>query len=70
VILGFIGIKLVLHALHVNELPFINNGQPILGAPEITIGQSMFVIVGTLVVTTVASLAKSKRDERKALESA
>ena len=26
VILGFIGVKLVLHALHVNELPFINGG--------------------------------------------
>lgn len=66
VILGFIGVKLVLHALHVNELPFINGGEPIHGAPEISIGVSMAVIVGTLVVTTIASLMKSKFDERKA----
>ncbi len=67
VILGFIGIKLVLHALHVNELPFINNGQPIYGAPEISIGTSMSVIVGTLIVTTVASLIKDKSDRKKEL---
>lgn len=66
VILGFIGVKLVLHALHVNELPFINGGEPIHGAPEISIGVSMAVIVGTLVVTTIASLMKTKFDERKA----
>ena len=29
IILGFIGVKLVLHALHVNELPFINDGEPV-----------------------------------------
>ncbi|WP_333811566.1 TerC family protein [Timonella senegalensis] len=69
VILGFIGVKLVLHALHVNELPFINGGQPVLGAPEITIGTSMAVIVGTLVVTTIASLIKDKSDRKKQLES-
>lgn len=67
IILGFIGVKLVLHALHVNELPFINGGEPVLGAPEISIGTSMAVIVGTLVVTTIASLLKSKSDERKAV---
>jgi tellurite resistance protein TerC len=69
IILGFIGVKLVLHALHVNELPFINGGQPVLGAPEITIGTSMAVIVGTLVVTTIASLIKDKSDRKKQLES-
>ena len=35
VILAFIGVKLVLHAMHVNELPFINGGQHIEWAPEI-----------------------------------
>ena len=28
-ILAFIGVKLVLHALHENELPFINGGEPV-----------------------------------------
>ncbi|MBJ7454320.1 MAG: TerC family protein, partial [Blastococcus sp.] len=29
VILGFIGVKLVIHALHTNELPFVNGGEHI-----------------------------------------
>jgi tellurite resistance protein TerC len=56
VILAFIGIKLVLHAMHVNELPFINGGQPIEWAPEIPTFVSLGVIVATIVVATVASL--------------
>jgi tellurite resistance protein TerC len=63
-ILAFIGVKLVMHALHVNELPFINGGEPVEGIPEIPILVSLAVIVGTLAVTTVASLLKSRRDER------
>ena len=35
VILAFIGVKLVFHAMHENELPFINGGEPIEWAPEI-----------------------------------
>src|SRR5690606_33802339 len=35
VILAFIGVKLVFHAMHVNELPFINGGEHITWAPEI-----------------------------------
>lgn len=65
VILGFIGVKLVLHALHVNELSFINGGQPVLGAPEISTTTSMLVIFGTLIVTTIASLIKSRKDDRE-----
>ena len=37
VLLAFIGVKLILHAMHVNELPFINGGEPISGAPDIPI---------------------------------
>ncbi|NKX55838.1 TerC family protein [Arthrobacter mobilis] len=55
-ILGFIGVKLVLHAMHVNELPFINGGQHIEWAPEIPTFVSLGVIVGIIVVATVASL--------------
>jgi tellurite resistance protein TerC len=62
VILGFIGAKLVIHALHTNELPFINGGEHVTLIPEIPTWLSLSVILVTLVVTTVASLAKSKRD--------
>ncbi|SDC17258.1 TerC family protein [Actinokineospora iranica] len=60
VILAFIGVKLVLEALHTNTLPFINDGEP-LHVPTIGIGLSLSVIVGVLLVTTVASLIKSRR---------
>lgn len=64
VLLGFIGVKLVLHALHENELPFVNGGEPVTGVPDISILVSLAAIVVILTVTTVASLAKSRRDER------
>ncbi|ATE56556.1 TerC family protein [Actinosynnema pretiosum] len=60
VILGFIGVKLILEALHTNSLPFLNGGEPF-GVPTIGIGLSLSVIVGVLVITTVASLIKVKR---------
>src|SRR4051812_41409622 len=61
VLLGFIGIKLVLHALHENALPFVNGGHPVRWAPDIPIWLSLLVIVGTLAVTTVVSLVVSRR---------
>ena len=61
VILAFIGLKLVLEALHTNELPFINGGQPVAWAPEIPIWLSLIVILGTLTVATVASLISTRR---------
>ncbi|KQS56815.1 tellurium resistance protein TerC [Geodermatophilus sp. Leaf369] len=63
VILGFIGIKLVIHALHTNELPFINGGEHITVIPEIPTWLSLLVILLTLIVTTVLSLRKNKKDE-------
>ncbi|GAB2745112.1 TerC family protein [Sinomonas soli] len=54
-ILAFIGVKLVLHALHENNLPFINGGEHV-QVFEITTGLSLTVIIGVLVVTIVASL--------------
>jgi len=58
-ILAFIGVKLVLHALHENNLPFINGGDPV---PVIEIGtwDSLVVIVTVLLVTIVASLGSPK----------
>ena len=64
-LLAFIGVKLVLHAMHENELPFVNGGEHISWAPDIPIWLSLAVIVGTLLVTTVASLAKTGRDARR-----
>jgi TerC family integral membrane protein len=66
VLLGFIGVKLILHALHENELPFINGGQPVHSAPDVPIWLSLVVIVGILSITVVASLLKSRRDTRRA----
>jgi tellurite resistance protein TerC len=69
VLLGFIGVKLILHAMHENELPFINGGQHIEWAPDIPIWVSLVAIIGILAVTTVASLLKTRRDDPE-LESA
>ncbi|MCQ0022278.1 TerC family protein [Streptomyces somaliensis DSM 40738] len=51
VILGFIGVKLVLHALHESGVH----------VPEISIPFSLAVICGVLAVTTVTSLVASRR---------
>jgi TerC family integral membrane protein len=64
-LLGFIGVKLILHALHENELPFINGGEHVEWAPDIPIWLSLAVIIGTLAVTTVASLIASRRMDEK-----
>lgn len=58
-ILAFIGVKLLLHALHENNLFFINDGQPV-AVTEITIGMSLTFIIGVLVLTVVASLYTPK----------
>lgn len=60
VILGFIGVKLVLHALHESGVH----------VPEISIPFSLAFIGGVLVITTITSLIASKRQaERAAAES-
>ena len=64
VLLSFIGLKLILHAMHENELPFINGGHNITSAPDITIGQSLLTILTILTVTTVTSLLKTRKDNR------
>src|SRR5699024_7364535 len=60
-ILAFIGAKLVIHALHTNELPFINGGRPWETIPEPDTILSLSVIVGILAITTVASLTVGQR---------
>lgn len=61
-ILAFIGVKLILHAMHVNELPFINGGKPITWAPEISTWVSLAVIVLAMALATVASLVKVRQE--------
>ncbi|MFJ3034528.1 TerC family protein [Curtobacterium pusillum] len=65
-ILAFIGVKLVLHALHANELPFLNGGEHIEWAPEISTTVSLLVIVGAMAVSTVASVVRVRRDDARA----
>lgn len=65
VILGFIGVKLILHAMNHNELPFINGGEPIAWAPEIPIWMSLGVIFLAMVVSTVASLIALRKEDRQ-----
>jgi tellurite resistance protein TerC len=62
VVLAFIGVKLVLEALHGNNLSFLNSGQPISWAPEVPIWLSLAVIGATLVITAAVSLVASRRD--------
>jgi tellurite resistance protein TerC len=64
VILGFIGVKMILEALHTNTLAFINGGEH-LNVPTIGIPLSLSVIIGVLVITAVASLLKTRSDDRK-----
>ncbi|MGV1034821.1 MAG: TerC family protein [Microbacteriaceae bacterium] len=64
-ILAFIGVKLFLHALHVNELPFINGGHHVDWVPEISTWTSLGVIIGAMAIATVASLIKANADARK-----
>ncbi|MEV6301212.1 TerC family protein [Actinoplanes sp. NPDC051861] len=58
-ILAFIGVKLVLEALHHDGVSW---------APAVPITVSLGVIIGTLVITTVASLMKSRRAEPAATD--
>ncbi len=66
VILGFIGVKLVLDTLHENSLSLLNRGQPLESVPPVGIGLSLAVIAGVLLVTTVASVYKTREDHRGA----
>jgi len=62
-ILGFIGVKLVLQAMHHYHLD-----QKWLGINgEVSIELSLMVIIGTLAITTVVSLLKSRQDAAKTM---
>lgn len=69
VILGFIGVKLVLHGLHENNVPFINSAEPV-DVVEISTGLSLLVIVGVLAVTVVGSLLSRRGRTQTAMVNA
>lgn len=64
-ILAFIGFKLIAHALHTNELPFVNGGNHVEWAPEISTLVSLAVIVASMAVAVIASLVKIRYDRRR-----
>ena len=70
IILAFIGVKLVFHALHENELGFINGGEPVLAVPEITTQVSLSVIVGVLLLTVLVSLLSPRGRAQAAVDNA
>ncbi len=67
-ILAFIGAKLMIHALHTNEVPFINGGEHVTAIPEIPTAVSLSVIVAILTVTTAASLRRDRLNRRQLVE--
>lgn len=59
-ILVWIGFKLIVHAMHTNELPFINGGEHITVIPEVPTLLSLGVILATLIVAAIASLRATR----------
>ena len=60
VVLGFIGVKLIMEALHGNSLPFLNGGQPISWVPEVPTWLSLVVIVLAIGGAALASVIKMR----------
>ena len=63
VVLGFIGVKLIMEALHGNTLPFINGGEGVHLVPEVPTWLSLAVIVLAIGGASVASVIKMKSME-------
>jgi tellurite resistance protein TerC len=66
ILLGFIGVKLVLDALHTNKVPFINDGEPVPWAFQIPTWTSLTVIIVVLGLTAATSLLVQQRHDRAA----
>ncbi len=62
-ILIWIGIKLIIHALHENDLSFINDGEHVTVIPEIPTWLSLVVITLTIAIAAVFSIRKTNRDK-------
>ncbi len=65
IVLAFIGVKLIMEALHGNSLPFINGGQPLDAVPEVPTWLSLAVIVLAIGGASLASLIKARRSSLK-----
>jgi tellurite resistance protein TerC len=65
-ILAFIGFKLITHAMHVNELSFINGGEHIEWAPNIDSITSLGVIVVSIAVSAAVSVVAATRKTNQA----
>jgi len=61
-ILAFIGVKLFFHALHENEVFFINGGHGVEWAPDIDTFTSLGFIVVAMGVAVIASVVKLRLD--------
>lgn len=68
-ILGFIGVKLILHALHENTLPFVNDGEHV-NVIEVSTSVSLTVILGVLAITVLASIFSPKGKAKNAVSGA
>ncbi|MDE5641611.1 MAG: TerC family protein [Bifidobacterium castoris] len=65
VVLGFIGVKLILEALHGNALPFINHGRPLTMVPEVPTWMSLAVIVLAIGLSALFSVLKMRSLARR-----
>jgi len=65
-ILTLIGAKAIIHALNQNDLPFINDGDPITVIPEIPTNVSLLVVLGILIITTVLSVTVGRPRQAEA----
>jgi len=68
-ILTFIGAKLVLHALHENEVGFINGGEKVAWAPDIGTWESLAVIVAAMTIAVLASVWRLRKDRVNLVDS-
>lgn len=68
-ILALIGVKLSVHALHHNSVPFINQGQAVDFIPEISTVMSLVLIVLSLLIAATFSLIKTRGERDAEIES-
>ena len=66
VVLGFIGVKLIMEAMHGNSLPFVNGGRPAHWVPEVPTWLSLAVIVVAIGGSALASVLKMRSVEANA----
>lgn len=63
-VLALIGVKLVVHAMRHNSLPFLNHGHHITIIPEISTVTSLVLIIVSLAIAAVFSILKTRNDDR------